>query len=191
MIFGTTVLLFGCAEPSGVSENNTETAALDTNYFKEKGMGFVLTTKQQLSNNLIGAITKSGTTHALEFCSSNAVALTDSMGEALGAIIKRVSDQPRNADNRAKGRELEYIKKGKQSLSSGFELTPEIYTEGQYVIGLYPIMSNAMCLQCHGSPNEQIDPTTLEKIDSLYPEDLAIGYSENELRGIWVVEMTR
>jgi hypothetical protein len=30
-----------------------------------------------------------------------------------------------------------------------------------------------------------------DKILALYPEDKAIGYSTNELRGIWVVKMKK
>jgi hypothetical protein len=48
-----------------------------------------------------------------------------------------------------------------------------------------------MCLQCHGIPNNQILPTTLSKIKELYPTDKATGYGENELRGIWVIEMDK
>ena len=191
LILGATCFIFSCSEPVGGPKNDVRSASLDTNSFKEKGMGFAVATKQQLANNLIRAITASGTTHALEFCSSKAVALTDSMGEALGANIRRVSDKPRNAQNRARGKELRYIEQGKGSLASGYDLTPEIYTEGRYVIGLYPIITNAMCLQCHGSPNEEIQPATLDKIATLYPEDLATGYNENELRGVWVVEMNQ
>ncbi len=44
-------------------------------------------------------------------------------------------------------------------------------------------------MQCHGDPETDILPETYTKIKELYPEDKAIGYIENELRGIWVVEM--
>ena len=52
-------------------------------------------------------------------------------------------------------------------------------------------MTNIMCLQCHGKPDKDILPNTLTKIGSLYPEDKAIGYGVDELRGIWVVEMDK
>jgi hypothetical protein len=46
-----------------------------------------------------------------------------------------------------------------------------------------------MCLQCHGKPNVDINEATLGQIEKLYPNDKAVGYGLNELRGIWVVEM--
>ena len=57
--------------------------------------------------------------------------------------------------------------------------------------GYYPITTQAMCLQCHGNPESDIAPETLSAIERFYPEDLATGYGENELRGIWVVEMAK
>ena len=64
----------------------------------------------------------------------------------------------------------------------------EIYDK---MVGYYPIETNKMCLQCHGLPNTQILPATLTKLKHLYPTDKAIGYGENELRGIWVIEMNK
>jgi hypothetical protein len=47
-----------------------------------------------------------------------------------------------------------------------------------------------MCLQCHGK-SEQIKPEVRAKTLQLYPKDLAIGYSENEVRGIWSITFTK
>ena len=59
------------------------------------------------------------------------------------------------------------------------------------MIGYYPIITNQSCLQCHGNTKKDIKPKVLEKIDLLYPKDLAINYKNNELRGIWVIEMDK
>ena len=48
-----------------------------------------------------------------------------------------------------------------------------------------------MCMQCHGKINTEIKAQTLKKINDLYPNDLAVGYEVNLLRGIWVVEMDK
>ena len=42
-----------------------------------------------------------------------------------------------------------------------------------------------MCLQCHGKPNSDIQNPVLLKLNNLYPQDKAIGYQINEVRGIW------
>ncbi len=47
-----------------------------------------------------------------------------------------------------------------------------------------PIITNALGLQCHGTPDEQIQPETMAKLRMLYPSDKAVGYGENQVRGL-------
>ena len=54
-----------------------------------------------------------------------------------------------------------------------------------------PITTSALCLPCDGTPEIQIRQSTLAKIVKLYPEDQAIGYDVNEVRGIWSIEFDR
>jgi cytochrome c553 len=44
------------------------------------------------------------------------------------------------------------------------------------------------CLKCHGVPGTDIDSVTIQKLQSLYPADLATGYRLNDFRGLWKVE---
>ena len=44
-------------------------------------------------------------------------------------------------------------------------------------------------LQAQKNQDKEIKQNTLAKIDKMYPSDKATGYSENELRGIWVIKM--
>ncbi len=52
-------------------------------------------------------------------------------------------------------------------------------------------MTNQMCMQCHGETNTEVLTNTLSKINTLYPDDKAMGYKVGELRGIWVVELNK
>ena len=101
-------------------------------------------------------ITANGTEAALSFCNVQAIPLTDSMALAQSVQIKRVSDRPRNPDNRANEKELDYILSQKESLSKGEAPKPMSFEDNGLTIGYYPIMTNAMCLQCHGKPIEQV-----------------------------------
>ena len=159
--------------------------------YEDRGRKYAMSTKSILGKNLLGAIKSNGTEHALEFCNTKAVVLTDSMANVLGATIRRVSDKNRNPENAASGTELEYINAAHLLLANGGKLTPQVQEINGEMVGYYPIMTNAMCLQCHGIANEQIQPATLDKIAALYPKDKATRYGENELRGIWVVEMAK
>ena len=48
-----------------------------------------------------------------------------------------------------------------------------------------PILLQAMCLNCHGSPGEHIQAPTLARIQQLYPNDRAVNFKEGDLRGVW------
>lgn len=159
--------------------------------FLEKGKEMAMQTKSQLGSNLMAAVNEKGPEGAVEFCHIKAYDLTDSMAVALGVKIKRVSDQPRNPANRANEIELDFILNAKVLLDQGKAIAPQMNDLGETMMGYYPIMTNAMCLKCHGEPKTEINQATLDALSALYPEDQATGYEENELRGIWVVEMNK
>lgn len=158
--------------------------------YKDIGFKYATTTKASLGKNLMGAIMEKGTEHALEFCNIQAIPLTDSMSQLHNARIKRVSDNPRNQDNAANSKELEQIKYYKSLLAegkSGKAIHPNVEIKGDNVHFYYPIITNEMCLQCHGKKNEEVKPATLARLSDLYPEDKATGYNNNEVRGIWSI----
>ena len=139
----------------------------------------------------MGAINKGGTEYALAFCNTNAITLTDSMAHALSARIKRVSDKPRNAGNQANEIELAYIQVLKNRMASGEQPEAKMNEIEGKMVGFFPIVTNQMCMQCHGKAEVNIKAATLQKINKLYPADKATGYADNELRGLWVIEMDR
>ena len=189
----TFVFTFQQCSPS--SEEGEQTADVaeeqpaDVATYLELGRQHVMAAQAVLGKNLINAIQTSGPEGALAFCNLEAYPLTDSMATHLGVHIKRVTDKPRNPGNLANKDEMKYITTAKESLSQGEEIKPIIQRGEGQLKGYYPILTNQMCLQCHGKPDKDITPATLGKIKELYPEDKATGYSENELRGIWVVTM--
>ena len=159
---------------------------------KEKGLEYALKTKSVLGKNLLGAIKTKGTIGALSFCNENAFHLTDSVASQIdGVEIKRVSDFYRNPANKASVNELTYIENTKNLLMHGEKIKPQIQEINGELVGYYPITINKMCLQCHGKLTDEIKPNTYSKIKELYPDDLAVGYSTDDLRGVWVVTMPK
>lgn len=154
--------------------------------YSDIGLEYALETKKLLGKNLMGAIQQKGTLEALAFCNHKAIPLTDSMATKYNATIKRVSDKNRNPNNKANAEELLYIAQFKKNLADKQEIKPVVLEKGNKIQFYYPIETNTMCLQCHGKP-EQIKPEVRAKTLQLYPKDLAIGYSENEVRGIWSI----
>jgi cytochrome c553 len=159
--------------------------------YTEQGLQYAMATKAILGKNLIGAINEKGTAEAMSFCNTKAIHLTDSMAQNQGVAISRVSDQERNSNNKANAEELAYIKASKAKIRAGKKPSPQIVELANMVVGYYPIITNAMCLQCHGNIGTNIGATTLAKLNTLYPNDQARGYGLDELRGIWVIEMSK
>ncbi|WP_258922840.1 DUF3365 domain-containing protein [Arenibacter sp. P308M17] len=151
------------------------------------GLGYALAAKAALGENLMKAIQEKGTDGAVAFCNLRAIELTDSISVMNNAQIKRVSDKARNPLNKANKEELGYITTFKEKLASGIEVDPIVVPGNEEVTVYYPIITNAMCLQCHGKPNEQVRPSTMATLRKLYPEDKAVGYKVNEVRGLWGV----
>lgn len=171
-----------------VDQSHHGKVSIDTlEKYKNLGQKYAATTKAVLGKKLVQAITEKGPDGAVEFCNINALPLTDSLSLVQGAKIRRVSDKPRNPLNKANEKELVFIADFKKMLASGKAVEPILDTTDGQIDFYYPITTNAMCLQCHGAPEEQIVTSTLSKLDKLYPKDMAREYQENEVRGIWAI----
>lgn len=159
--------------------------------YADIGMSYAKSTKATLGKNLMGAIQKEGVLHALSFCNVQAMPLTDSMATKHNASIKRVSDNFRNPANEANKEELEYISLFKQIVGNGEEPEPLVVEENDKVNFYYPIVTNDMCLKCHGTSGKEIQAETYKEIKALYPKDKAIGYNVNEVRGMWSISFDK
>ena len=141
---------------------------------------FATETKKLLMKNVGEQIAMGGVESALQFCNIEAMPLTKSMSDKHGLVISRVSDKMRNPKNIANAEELKLIEQYKKQLLAGEILKP-VRTETHYY---EPLVTNGMCLQCHGEPGKNVQPKVAAKIAELYPNDLAMGYKENEVRGL-------
>lgn len=180
----------GMGKNYGINNPQNELNYQDLPY-GERGLKYALATKTVLGKNLMGTIQKKGTLEALSFCNERAYPLTDSMALVHNANIKRVSDKPRNSNNQANAKEIAYINTFKSNIKNSEEPKPIVEEINTKVHVYYPITTNAMCLQCHGSPNKDIQNTTLKKLTLLYPKDKAIGYDVNQVRGIWSISFDK
>jgi len=157
----------------------------------ETGQEMAMKTKAVLGKYLVTAIQDKGTEGAIEFCSTRAIQITDSMSTVLGSRLKRVAERNRNPVNLASADELSYIKEINASIARNEKPKPQLKETAETYTAYYPILTEQLCLQCHGNIKADIKPATLSTINRLYPGEKATGYKLNELRGIWVVEMKR
>lgn len=178
-------------QTTAIEEEKQEEAAKEIEMTPlEKGKSIAKATQAALGKNLMQAISERGTAGAIEFCNIEAIPITDSLAKIHRATVKRVSDKNRNPDNAANEAELAYIGNAKNQLAADQDIKPQVKEEDGKWVAYYPILTNAMCLQCHGNA-DQVNKEALAKIQAHYPDDKALGYSENEVRGIWVIEMEK
>lgn len=150
----------------------------------EKEKQIIVLAQGELGKNLKSAIEKNGSIGAIEFCNLNALSLTMEIAKKENVQLKRVSDKPRNLYNSANEIQKKQIQFFKEQLFAKANLFP-IKEKG---VSYFPILTNKMCLQCHGEIGKDLTTDTNAKIQELYPKDKATGYAENQIRGIWVIE---
>ena len=68
-----------------------------------------------LLSNVSSAIQNGGPAHAIAFCNTRAIPLTDSLSEVERVVISRISDKNRNPNNIANSDELELINQFKMN----------------------------------------------------------------------------
>lgn len=161
--------------------------ALTEETMSEKGARIVSTTASDIVKNLMTALNDQKTVGALAFCKEQAIPITRSHSEKLNATIKRATDRTRNPKNLADQEELKYIRLFKKDLAKGKPLVPILVTVGDEHHYYSPIVTNSLCLQCHGSLKTEIQKDVALALKSLYPKDNATGYAANELRGVFSV----
>ena len=174
----------------GIPTATTDTSSQLKNPL-EAGQEMAMKTKAVLGKYLVTAIQDKGTEGAIEFCSTRAIQITDSMSTVLGSRLKRVAVRNRNPLNLASANELSYIQEINASLARNEKPKPQLKETTEIYTAYYPILTEQLCLQCHGDIKADIKPATHSTINRLYPGDKATGYKLNELRGIWVVEMKK
>jgi hypothetical protein len=157
------------------------------NEYRETGLEYAMAVQATLGKTLQQKIATEGAPAAIEFCNLNALSITDSLSRELGATISRITDRPRNPENRASDAEMKYFSAYREDLAKGHTAKGLVTLRDDRIHFYYPIVTNNLCLQCHGSPETQITPEVFSRIRERYPEDQAMGYSAGELRGIWKV----
>lgn len=177
------VLILSCS-----NKNSQNTLDLETyNRYLKSGSEISAQAQSALLSNVSEAIKKGGTLFAVEFCNLEVSGITDSLNNECNCSISRVSEKNRNPDNALETLTEQQLWKYFLSVHDTKMIHDTVVVvEGQAVYYKPILTAMQTCLQCHG-PEEKIDQATLNKINELYPEDKATGYSLNELRGLWKI----
>lgn len=179
--------IFGCKEKS----DNKQGVPVDANAsleIMEKGKEIASETFLALSSELKKAMTDGGVDHALTYCNVNALSITDSLSKEHGVHIKRTSMKVRNPQNAPSEKEEEMLLHFDNRKNNGIVMAPRVLEDKEKYTFHAPIVVQDMCIKCHG-PKEKID--SYNKIIELYPEDMAYGYAQGDLRGMWTIEFRK
>ncbi len=145
---------------------------------------------ETLQKNMQEHMKKGGVMEALNFCSTEAYALTDKVNSELpkGITTKRVSIKYRNPVNEPQDDELKVLNSFAE-IETAKKALPEYVVEkvDEHTYKFYkPLtINNQVCLKCHGDISG--DKVLEKAINERYPTDKAVNYKMDDLRGAVVV----
>lgn len=141
---------------------------------------------QQLQELLGKELAAGGFTGAVRVCSETALKTTEDFSARKGRYVRRVTLKNRNPAHkpddyeRARLVEFDRLNEQRELPAEHFEVAAD---GGQEVLCyMKPVKTGGVCLTCHG-PSDGIPAEVKAILAERYPDDLAIGYQANQVRG--------
>ena len=147
-----------------------------------EGAALLAPFKQNLKNALVKGM-ESGPAAAISACNTEAPMIAAELSVD-GVLMGRSSHKLRNPGNVAP----EWAAPILAAYAAGTQTDPVAieYAKDKYGY-IEPIVTQPMCLSCHGSV---LHPDIAARINELYPDDEATGFSEGDFRGVFWVEFS-
>ena len=144
-------------------------------------------TQAALLSHVSQAMQEGGSVYAVEFCNHRAAGITDSLSLKWDCEISRISEKNRNPENGLatdadKALWEYFLARHREGI-----IHDTVILAGGHPVYYRPlVVAMPACLQCHGQVQD-IEAATYQKIQELYPSDLATGYQLNDFRGLWKI----
>ena len=143
-----------------------------------------------LQKQLKSAMTDGGPTAAIEVCNIAAPEIAQTASVTHGWSVGRTSLKLRNPDNAPDAWELAVLRDFEDRKAAGE--APGSIDHAEIVVGdgqrtfryMKAIGTQPVCIVCHGT---SIAPEVTAKLDALYPEDRARGFSVGDIRGAFSI----
>jgi len=153
-----------------------------------KGKEIAEATAKKLGGTLVEKMKDGGVKEAVPFCNTKAIPLTEEMSVKFDANIKRTSNLLRNESNKPNEEEVLILNNYSKLFAENKPMKPVVELDESGAPHFYaPIILQKKCLTCHGEVGVGVTKKSDSIISSLYPKDLATGYKEGDLRGIWSI----
>lgn len=148
-----------------------------------------------LKSNMKKNMKAGGPIQAAHFCTKEAVNIQKEINKTYrdGLHVKRISLKYRNPNNAPSSDEEKVLKELQATMDANKPL-PKLLVKkvgkNKYKVYKPLVIKKDVCLTCHGTINIRSEDA-YAIIKSKYPHDKAIDYKKGDLRGAFVVEMTK
>ena len=148
-----------------------------------------------LQSELKAAMKADGPVKAVQVCHSRAPEIAAELSAKHGWQVGRTSLKRRNAGNAPDDWEISAMQQFEQRKMAGepagqLEFAAPVSVDGQQQFRyMKAIPTQAICLTCHGG--ESVPPAVVAEIAKYYPDDMARGFSEGDLRGAFTLSKAR
>ena len=146
----------------------------------------IQTFSQELKSNLQQAIKHGGLEAGIEVCQQKAPQIAQEMSSD-GWTISRTSLKARNENNQPNPWQKQVLQAFQQKLEQGSpvgKLSFSSHDDSSFKL-MKAIPIGPLCLSCHGT---QIPISVKNKLNELYPNDKAVNFSLQDIRGAFVIE---
>jgi len=178
-------MLAGCTEKKLGNERGAANKSMADSVYVQLGTHIVAITFDTLRSSLVKAISSQGIDGAVAFCNEKAYPITATYADSV--VIRRTALRYRNPNNKPDSLELLVLGEMEGLVKSAKIPNSKLvrHSSTGEIHFFKPILLQAMCLNCHGTPGQQIQKTTLARIHQIYPDDRAVNFKEGDLRGLW------
>jgi hypothetical protein len=145
---------------------------------------------KELKSTLQASMKANGPIDSVSVCRVQAPQIAGKVSHLTGMSVARTSLRTRNQANKPDAWEKSVLEQFEQRKSKGEEVGALEYYElteheGKKVFRYMKAIPTAeVCLSCHGS---NIAEPLAAKINSLYPDDMATGFTVGDIRGAFTV----
>jgi hypothetical protein len=174
------------------NQQNTVVVEDTSAKYREAGRSIAKQTFETLSVKLQKAIKEEGIGGAINYCNLAALPLTDSLSKLHNATIRRAATAFRNPANQADKLEEGLLQHFAALKLSGKDISTTdtvVYLQNGRVLFAKPILLQAQCVACHGTPGETMSFEADSLIKTRYPNDRATGFAAGDLRGLWSISI--
>lgn len=172
-----------------LKETNLGLSFIQNDSALEQGEKIAKTSFEAISGALMQAMAKGGVSEAMTYCNISALTITDSLSESQRVEIQRLATKYRNPMNKALDLDFDVMQHFQNRLDAGEKPSSVLLQDKDALVFFKPILLMPQCLACHGNPDSEILPETKELLKTYYPDDLAIGFKVEELRGMWKIKL--